>query len=85
MNSENTDKITSLIRLAMADDEKIDDLEKQLLTLKKSRAVHLEQILKLGTKKFEWKGRPLTIFRKGEGLHSLRGKSDSTEDVLKVD
>ena len=73
------------LRLAMAADEKIDALKSQLDDLLKERSEALKEVAARGVKRFAWKGLSLTIFRKGEGLFSLRGKKQDEKDVFSID
>lgn len=76
----------SLIREAMTVDEQIDELKAHMQTLLQERHVLLGNIAKRGVKRFAWKGLPLTIWRKGEGIFSLKGKKKSEDlDILSID
>lgn len=80
------EETVELIREAMGVDEQIDALKEQVGMLLKERHNLLGEIAKRGVKRFAWKGTPLSVWRKGEGMFSLKGKKKTEDlDILSID
>lgn len=75
-----------LLRTAMAADAQVDKLKAELQTQLEARSKALGTLVDRGIKKFVWRETQLTIFRKNEGLFSLKGKKkEDNSNVFTID
>ncbi len=83
--TDDMSETVSFIKEAMAADQKIDQLKEELQKELIRRSKALEEVVKRKQKKFVWHGTSLTIFRKGEGLYSLKGKKKDDKNLISID
>lgn len=87
--SDDKDKVraeaSELVKAAMAADAEIDKIKLQLNEQLQVRSRALDELQKRGIKRFSWQGLTLTIFRKGEGLWSLKGKKKDESNIFSID
>ena len=76
---------SAFLKEAMAADAEIDQLTGMIQEQLKRRSKALENLSARGVKRFAWQGLQLTIWRKGDGLFSLRGKKKDDSNVFSID